>query len=240
MILSAHQPAYLPWLGYFEKIQRSDVFIYLDTVQFEKNSFINRNKIKTPQGVQWLTIPVKVKGHTHATLIDTELDDAQPWRVKHLKSIEMNYRKAPYFATCYPKLKPLFSIPTANLAELCWQQLNFWLSEFEIDTKIVRSSDLVIISKKSDLVFDLCKHFAADHYLSGALGRDYLDENDFATAGIKVEYQEFIHTAYPQRWEGFEPYMGIVDYWMNCGSGKLTFTKEHTHGFKFGMGTGLR
>jgi hypothetical protein len=222
MILSAHQPAYLPWLGYFEKIQRSDVFIYLDTVQFEKNSFTNRNKIKTPQGGHWLTIPVKVKGHTNATLLDTVEDDAQPWRSKHLKSIEMNYRKSPYFSVCYPKFERLLSIPTTNLAELCWQQLNFWLTEFAIDTKLVRSSELNISSKKSDLVLDLCKHFNADHYLSGALGRDYLDENDFATANIKVEYQEFSHPIYPQRWGDFEPYMSIIDYWMNCGTGKLT------------------
>lgn len=223
MILSAHQPAYLPWLGYFEKIQRSDVFIYLDTVQFEKNSFINRNKIKTPQGGQWLTIPIKVKGHTNTTLADTEVDDGQPWRTKHLKSIEMNYRKAPYFAEAYPEFERLISTPTNILAELCWQQLNFWLAEFEIETKVIRSSELEINSKKSDLVLDLCKHFSAENYLSGALGRDYLNENDFADAGIKVAYQEFIHPAYSQRWGNFEPYMGIVDYWMNCGSGKLTF-----------------
>lgn len=221
MILSAHQPAYLPWLGYFEKIQRSDVFIYLDTVQFEKNSFTNRNKIKTPQGGQWLTIPVKLKGHSNSTLIDTELDDAQPWRSKHLKSIEMNYCKAPYFAECYPKLKQLLSIQTNKLGELCWQQLIFWLTEFEIDTKLVRSSELSISSKKSDLVLDLCKHYNADHYLSGALGRDYLDENDFAVAGVKVDYQNFSHPIYPQRWGDFEPYMSIIDYWMNCGTGKL-------------------
>ena len=231
MILSAHQPAYLPWLGYFEKIQQSDVFIYLDTVQFEKNSFINRNKIKTPQGGQWLTIPVKVKGHTNTTLADTEVDDGQPWRTKHLKSIEINYRKAPYFAEGYPELERLISTPTNNLAELCWQQLNFWLAEFEIETKVIRSSELEINSKKSDLVLDLCKHFSAENYLSGALGRDYLNENDFADAGIKVEYQEFIHPAYPQRWGNFEPYMGIVDYWMNCGPGKLNFKKENENGF---------
>ncbi len=230
MILSAHQPAYLPWLGYFEKIQRSDIFIYLDTVQFEKNSFINRNKIKTPQGGQWLTIPVKIKGHTNATLIDTEVDDAQPWRTKQLKSIEMNYRKAPNFAECYPKLVALLSIPVTNLAELCWQQLKFWLAEFEIDTKLIRSSDLSITSKKSDLVLDLCKHFNADHYLSGALGRDYLDENDFTATGITVEYQDFSHPIYPQRWGDFTPYMCIIDYWMNCSSGKLTFTTENSHG----------
>lgn len=125
----------------------------------------------------------------------------------------------------------LLNTPTSNLAELCWQQLNFWLLEFEIQTKIIRSSELQIASKKSDFVFDLCKHFSADHYFSGVLGRDYLHEDDFAGAGIRIEYQEFIHPVYPQRWGKFEPCMGIIDYWMNCGRGKLNFTKENGHGF---------
>ncbi len=218
MILSAHQPAYLPWLGYFEKIACADVFIFLDTVQFEKNSFINRNKIKTQQGPQWLTIPVKTKGHITATLQETIVDDSKPWRSKHLKSIEMNYRKAPYFNECFPKLELLLMLPATNLAELCWQQLQFWLKEFNIKTKVVRSSYLAISSKKSDLVLDLCRHFNADQYLSGIQGRDYLDESSFYTNGISVQYQDFQHPIYPQLWGDYIPYMSIIDYWMNCGS----------------------
>lgn len=230
MILSAHQPAYLPWLGYFEKIQRSDIFIFMDAVQFEKNSFINRNKIKTPQGGQWLTIPVKTKGHTSSTLIETEVDNSKPWRAKHLKSIEMNYSKAPYFKEYYPKLVHLLSFPATNLAQLCWEQLNFWLAEFEIKVNIIRLSSLNIKSKKSELVINLCKHFSASRFLAGSLGRNYLNEGDFATAYIKVDYQEFNHPVYLQRWGEFEPCMGIVDYWMNCGSGKINFTKGKADG----------
>jgi len=223
MIVSVHQPAYLPWLGYFEKISRSDVFVFLDTVQFEKNSFINRNKIKTPQGWQWLTIPVKIKGHTNSTLEDTEVDDIQPWRAKHLKSIQMNYRQAAFFSECFPEIERLLSLPTSSLAELCWQQLNFWIGELGIKTTMIRSSQLNISSCNSDLVLDICKYFSANHYLSGAMGRDYLVEDDFSSAGIAVEYQNFIHPTYPQRWGDFEPYMAIVDFWLNCGSVKLPF-----------------
>lgn len=218
MLLSAHQPAYLPWLGYFEKIVRADVFVFLDTVQFEKNSFINRNKIKAPQGPQWLTIPVKTKGHIKATLRETLIDDTQPWRIKHLKAIESNYRKATHFKECFPKLETLLLTPESNLAELCWRQLQFWLAEFEIETPVYRSSDLPVASKKSDLVLDLCKYFGATSYLSGALGRNYLDEDSFAAVGIEVEYQDFLHPAYPQLWGPFVPNMGIVDVWMNCGT----------------------
>jgi len=218
VILSAHQPAYLPWLGYFDKIARADVFVFLDTVQFEKNSFINRNKIKTAQGPQWLTIPVRVKGHIQASLRETLIDDTQPWRSKHLKSLEMNYRKAPGFKECFPKIEQLFSIQQSNLAELCWQQLRFWVTEFRINTRIVRASEFQITSRKSQLILDLCQHFGAGKYLSGAMGRNYLDEDLFADSGMTIDYQDFRHPAYPQLWGNFEPYMCIVDYWMNCGS----------------------
>ena len=215
MILSAHQPAYLPWLGYFDKIAHADVFVYLDTVQFEKNSFINRNQIKTPQGALWLTIPVKTKGHTSGSLRTTEIDDTQPWRAKHLKSIEMNYRKAPNFETCFSKIEALIRLPESNLAEYCFHQLKFWLDELGIDTRIVRSSELPIESAKSDLILDLCKHFSAMKYLSGALGRDYLVEDDFKKAGIFIEYQSYSPQAYPQLWGKFIPYLSTLDWWMN-------------------------
>lgn len=218
VVLSAHQPAYLPWLGYFDKIARADVFVFLDTVQFEKNSFINRNKIKTAQGPQWLTIPVRVKGHIQASLRETLTDDMQPWRSKHLKSLEMNYRKAPRFRECFPIIEQLLATPESNLAELCWQQLRFWVTEFRMNTRMVRASELPITSRKSQLILDLCQHFGAEKYLSGALGKNYLDEDRFAASGIAIEYQDFQHPTYPQLWGNFEPYMGIVDYWMNCGS----------------------
>ena len=230
MILSAHQPAYLPWLGYFDKISKADVFVFLDTVQYEKNSFINRNKIKTPQGPQWLTIPVKSKGHITATLRETLVDDSKPWRSKHLKSIEMNYRKAPYFNEFFPKLEGIQMLPASNLAELCWQQLQFWLKEFNIKTKVVRSSYLAISSKKSDLVLDLCRHFNADQYLSGIQGRDYLDESSFYTNGIAVQYQDFQHPIYTQLWGDFLPYISIIDYWMNCGSDLQNISTRRING----------
>lgn len=215
LALSAHQPAYLPWLGYFDKIARVDTFVYLDTVQFEKNSFINRNQIKTPQGALWLTIPVKTKGHISGSLHTTEIDDSQPWRTKHLKSIEMNYRKALRFDKCFPKIETLLTMAESNLANFCFYQLSFWLEELGIDTRIVRSSELPIASSKSDLVLDLCQHFGARHYLSGALGRDYLVEEDFSKAGIAIEYQSFRSPVYPQLWGGFIPNLGVLDWWMN-------------------------
>jgi hypothetical protein len=221
MILSAHQPAYLPWLGYFDKIARADVFVYLDTVQFEKNSFINRNRIKTPHGGLWLTIPVKTKGHIGGTLSTTEIDDSQRWRAKHLKTIRMNYGKAARFDECFPKIEALLAIPESNLAKFCLRQLHFWLDVLSIKTRIVPSSELTISSSKSDLVLDLCRHFGARRYLSGEQGRDYLVETDFREAGIAVDYQCFKSPVYFQLWGEFIPNLGVLDWWMNSGISPL-------------------
>src|SRR2546430_8841131 len=200
MILTAHQPAYLPWLGYFDKIARADLFVYLDTVQFEKNSFINRNRIKTPQGEQWLTVPVRVKGHISSTLRDMQTDSTQPWRAKHFKSIEMNYSRATHFRRLLPRLETLLAVDGLCLADLCFLQLRIWLEELGITTPLVRSSELAISSTKSNLILDGCRNFSATRYLSGALGKGYLVEKDFGDAGIAIEYQEFKHPTYPQLW----------------------------------------
>ena len=218
MILSAHQPAYLPWLGYLDKVARADVFVYLDTVQFEKNSFINRNRIKTPHGPQWLTVPVKLKGHLSQTLRDTQIQPRHTWAPKHLKSIQMNYSKSAFFGAYWKKLEILMAVEQTILAELCWRQLRFWLDEFAITTRVVRSSELTLTGSKGDLILELCRHFGANHYLSGALGRDYLEVEKFKAAGIELEFQHYISPVYSQLWGAFVPNLSIVDYWLNCGS----------------------
>ena len=222
MILSIHQPAYLPWLGYFDKLMRSDVFVFLDTVQYEKNSFINRNRIKTPQGMLWLTVPVKTRGHIASTLQQTEIDNSQHWRAKHLKSICLNYRAAPRFEYCYARLEALYAQEETLLADLCFRQLQFWLKEFGVDKELVRASSLPVASRKSDLVFDLCQYFGADHYISGALGARYLEDDKFRQADIQIEYQDYRHPVYPQLHGEFMPNMGIVDLWMQSDRFDLT------------------
>ena len=216
MLLSAHQPAYLPWLGYFEKIARADVFIYMDTVQFERNSYTNRNKIKGPNGAQMLTIPVCMKGHMEKVMKDMVIDEKTNWRRKHLNSIFCNYKKAPYFEQNFPKLERLYEDMTDNFSELVYSQLLFWLDELHINTKIVRLQDLNITSANSDLVLDMCRATGADQYLSGALGKDYLNTEKFAADGIKVFFQDYHCEPYPQLWDKeFLPAMGVVDLWMN-------------------------
>lgn len=215
MILTAHQPAYLPWLGYFDKIIRSDIYVFLDSVQYEVRSFINRNKIKTPRGTIWLTVPVKPHGHRFFTIAELEIDNSQNWREKHLKTIFLNYKKTPRFEECYSKLKDLYKKEYRFLSDLCWDHLIFWLNELNIKKKIVRSSQTSIKSRKSDLILDLCKYFGADYYISGAFGKNYLKEEDFKRNKITIEYQNYQHPIYPQLWGDFIPNLCIVDFWMN-------------------------
>lgn len=216
LILSVHQPAYLPWLGYFDKIARADMFIFLDTVQFENGSYINRNRIKTSSGLTWLTIPIIRKDHMSKTLVQTQTDPRTPWRQKHLKTIKFAYTKAPRLAMNFQKLEQIFSSNETLLAEICYQQLAFWVQELGIKTQIVRASSLPEMGKKSDLILNFCRYFGARRYISGRLGRDYLNESDFRQSSIDIEYQDYRHPLYPQLHGDFVPNLSIVDFWMNC------------------------
>lgn len=221
MILTAHQPAYLPWLGYFDKIIRSDIYVYLDSVQYEVRSFINRNRFKTSQGEMYLTVPVKSHGHRGSTISELEIDNSMRWREKHLKAIFLNYKKALRFSECYPKLEALYKTEYRFLSGLCWDHLLFWLKELGVQRTVVRLSQLQIESKKSDLILELCGHFGADRYISGKLGKNYLKEEDFHENGITIDYQNYQHPVYPQLWGDFIPCMSIVDFWMNSNNYRL-------------------
>ena len=216
MIMSAHQPAYLPWLGYFDKIKRSDVFVFLDTVQYEKNSFTNRNKIKTANGPVWLSIPVIKKNHFEKKMNEIVIDSNYNWQKKHLNAIKLAYSRAKNFNLLFPKLEKLYEKKRETLVETTLEHLEFWLDVLEIDTKIVLSSELGVNSKKSDLVLDLCKSVGADYYISGPMGKDYLKLDKFDECKINVEIQDYTHPVYKQLYGDFIPNMGIIDFVMNC------------------------
>jgi hypothetical protein len=215
MIVSVHQPAYLPWLGYFDRIARSDVFVFLDTVQFEKNSFTNRNRIKTANGPLWLTVPVKLKGHIDKSLIEIKIDNSQNWRDKHLRSIEQAYKKAPGFSVFFEELTKAVSFESDTIAALCWEQLNLLVDLFGVQTKLVRASDLDVNARKSELVRDICVKLGASTYISGALGRDYLDLASFDEKNIDVKFQSFQSPQYPQLHGQFIPNLSAIDYVFN-------------------------
>lgn len=223
MIVSIHQPAYLPWLGYIAKIRQADRFIYLDTVQFQKSSFQNRNKIRTKDGWAWLTVPVETKGRLFDTLLrDIAINNRLDWRRKHRAAIEMNYRRAPCFDRVFPQLASFYEATWLHLSTLCFEMLQSFLAMLDISTEIIAASQLPPThGAKSDLVLELCRAAGATTYLSGSLGRNYLDLPAFQAAGIKVEFQDYQHPTYLQAYPGFEPYMGVVDLLM-CAKNPAT------------------
>lgn len=215
-VVSIHQPAYLPWLGYFDKIKRADKFIYLDTVQFQKNSFQNRNKIRTPQGSIWLTVPVRTSGALYDTALkDVSIDNTTAWQRKHLGGIQANYARARCFDGIIERIRPFYVREWGHLSYLCFEMLSLFLKLLDIRTPVVKASNLhATTGRKSDLILELCRLAGATHYLSGSLGRDYLDVAAFSAAGISVEFQDYAHPTYTQAFPGFLPYMGVIDLLM--------------------------
>ncbi len=217
MIVTIHQPAFLPWLGYFDKINRSDIYVYFDSVQFRKGGYSNRNRIKGANGVTWLTIPVKIKGHLSSAIKDIQIDNTQNWKKRHLNSIYFSYRKAEFFESLYPKLETLYTERYEFLADLVYSQLIFWLNELNIDTKVIKSSELSTPPqcKKSDLVLNLCLKLGATQYLASPNSKIYIEEADFRKHSIHIDYQGYKYAAYPQLFGEFVPNLSIVDFWMN-------------------------
>ncbi len=222
MICAIHQPQFLPWLGYLQKIHASDVFVILDTVQFKKNEYQNRNRIRVGDDTCWLTVPVSF--NFGDTLVQTRIGNVPKWRKKLLRTIELNYAKCPYLNVFLPELTDVLSGEYANLSEINIATVRWLMRCFEIDTPLRIASEMTSFSDDpTKRLVDICRHLNADTYLSGAGGRDYLDIPQFAEAGVKLEFQDFRHPVYPQHNaranQSFIPYLSAVDALFNCGGG---------------------
>jgi WbqC-like protein len=220
LTVAVHQPNYIPWLGYFHKLAACDVFIYLDAVQFPRGqSFGARNRIKTPNGVSFLTVPVSAPKGRKGKATYREIEFAEPrWREKHLKTVEMSYARASHFEEVfdlYGRGLEAGSTPVEVNVAL----VEVFADYLGIETKRVLLSELLPeFGRKTDLILDVCKAIGAETYLSGAGGgKDYTDEELLADEGVSVRYDEFEPTSYPQLWGDFEPSLSALDALMNCG-----------------------
>ncbi|MDW8206710.1 MAG: WbqC family protein [Chloroherpetonaceae bacterium] len=215
------QPTYLPWMGYFDLIAQSDVFVLLDTVQFEKQSWQQRNRIKTAQGALWLTVPVlrRLESRIHEVQIDPRADLLR----KHWGTIEMAYRSTPHFATFAPALRALYEREWTYLAELNCAFIQVLCDLLGVQATLVRASQLPPLpGKREGLIIALCQYFGASEFLSAAGARDYLcDETPFVEAGITLRFHHYCHPVYPQKYGEFMPYLSVIDLLFNAGNQSL-------------------
>lgn len=219
MIVTIHQPEHMPWLGFFHKISKADVFVILDNVQFRKNYFQNRNKIRTANGWSWITVPVS---HDSGSLIrDVKIAQSARWEEKWWKSLYLSYTKSKYFNLYGEAIHAVINTPNPALSELNIALIDLMRGFLDIKNRIILASELDVCGCGSDLVLNICKKLKADEYLSGISGKEYLNAADFVKAGISLTYQEFHHPIYKQLYEPFLPCMSIIDLLFNRGPKSL-------------------
>lgn len=217
MIVSVHQPQYIPWLGYFDKIARSDCFVFLDCVQYKEREFQNRNRIRLKDGWMWLSVPV-IAGGARQPIGAVKIDNGADWRRTHRESLRTWYGGAPFFGEQFPFFDETYAREWESLSELNVHITRYLLKALAISTPLVFESELKISGTSTRRIVEICKALKADTYLSGGGGREYLDEPLFAENGITLRYQEFTHPVYEQRFMPFEPYMSCVDLLFNHGA----------------------
>lgn len=228
MKLVIMQPSYLPWLGYFDLFIQSDLFLVYDNVQFDKDGWRNRNKIKTPQGPQWLTVPVLTKGKERPTNLEIQINTREPWVRKHLKSIEQNYCKSTHFEEIYPLLEEGFYQEYERLIDLNMYFIDAFRRYLGLQTpwQLVSELKLDLPEGKNEKLVALCRHFKADEFYEPSGGKGYIDSPLFEQNGIRLTFQNYHHPVYPQLHGDFVPHLSIIDLLLNCGGKSLAVIKS--------------
>lgn len=221
MILSAHQPQYLPWLGYFHKIYTSDAFVFLDNVQYKTREYQNRNRIRTKDGWMWLTVPVQRCEHSYPNISSVRIDNSLNWQKQHWNSLVSNYGRAPFFKKYNDFFDDLYRKDWNTLIDLNMYIVREILRLLKVEKPIYLESQLNIKTKNTKRIIDICGALKADTYLSGAGGKRYLDEELFTHSDMQLIYQNFTHPEYKQCYEPFEPFMSVVDLLFNHGDNSL-------------------
>jgi WbqC-like protein family len=205
------QPSYIPWRGYFDLIHRADVFVFYDDVQYDKNGWRNRNRIKTARGTQWLTIPVPQKGVVSGRIpINAMAPIGDAWAREHVAALTQSYGEAPFFDDEW--LRRLYADPPSLLADFTIATTIELAARLGIrDTRFLRSSALRATGHKTDRVIEVLREVGATHYLSGPSARDYIEPEKFAGAGIELEWMTYEYPEYPQLHPPFDPFVTVLD-----------------------------
>lgn len=224
MKVAIHQPQYLPWLGYFDKLDSADLFIFLDTVQFKKHEWQNRNRIRVKDGWQWLTVPIIDRFPERIDCV--QVNAATDWQRKHCQALRLHYGRAPFWEPLGPELAALLERPWSRLAELNVAVTDLLCRHLGIRTTRVLASSLSAREEPTDRLIDLCRAVGATVYLAGQSGPAYMDVGRFAEAGIAVQIQAYAHPEYPQRYRPFVSHLAVVDLLFNCGPESLAILRS--------------
>ena len=219
MIVAGHQPNYLPYLGFFDKMRRADIFIIEDNVQFERQGFTSRNKVMTADGVRWLTVPIE---HANKPLLINEVkvaNNAEPsWERKHWLTLKHSYCKAPFWSEYSDFFRKTYEREWTMLIDLNMHLIKGIMRFLDIEKPLVYSSSLSATGKKSELIVAQCKEVGANVQLAGKGCKNYIDQPLFQKEGIKLIFQEFKHPQYPQTCAGFVPNLSVVDFLFCTGA----------------------
>jgi hypothetical protein len=221
------QPTYLPWLGYFDLMDQSDVFVFLDSVQLQKRSWQQRNRIKNSGGELMLTVPVCSKGKRDQKICEAQIDLSRDFQEKHLRAIQMYYAKAGFFQRYFDELAAILTKRQCYLAELTIEIICWLKDSIGIDTELMRSSSLNVQGKRTELLLNICKAVGADVYLSAAGSKAYIEENDlFKADGMELRYHQYKHPVYKQLYGDFIPHLSAIDLLLNEGDKSISIIRS--------------
>ena len=221
MILTAHQPCYLPWLGLFHKVARADRFISFNQVQYQAKDWNNRNQIKSEHGTLWLSVPVLRKGRLDRSYADIKINNEVAWQRKHWNTLKANYSKAPYFKKYADFFEDTYDRDWKYLVELNESMLQWFFDILGLDRKVESAADFDFVGEKSDLVLDMCRKTNAQTYIFGPQGVNYADTAAFEACDINLIFDSYNHPEYPQLQGDFISHLSIVDLLFNCGDDSL-------------------
>ena len=211
--VAIHQPEYLPWINLFFKMALSDIFVFLDTVQYARRSFQNRNRIKTKNGPRWLTVPLKYTSRNQA-IMKMEIDNSQDWKGKHMRLIRDSYNTASHYNRILGYMESLYKHDWANLSELNNHFTRKMSEILGLKSEFIKSSELAPMGKRSELILNICKYLSADRYITGLGTKAYIDEKAFYANGIEIIYVPPAKLVYDQVFPeiGFVAELSIIDY----------------------------
>jgi hypothetical protein len=223
LTVAAHQPGFIPWMGYFHKMLGCDVFVVMDDLQFEAQNFQNRNRVKVNNGTTWLQVPLE-RGPREQRICDKRISQdfrgKEDWRRRAWLTIKTHYGRAPYFRLYAEELEAVLAAEWTSLVALDLHLTRLMMKWLGVDRPLLLSSELALRGRRTERLVDLCTRLGADTYLSGRGGSvEYLELHKFAQAGVRVAWQRFRHPVYPQLYPalGFVSHLGAIDLILNCG-----------------------